>query len=78
MIFKYIYIYCIRQNDNGGWGETYKACVNKLPQGGPEDAAEPAECYGGGGGSGVVQTAWAVLGLITARVCRPEEVRVRL
>jgi hypothetical protein len=61
------------QNANGGWGETYKACVNKAPEGGPSAAAEPVECYGAGG-SGVVQTAWALLGLMAARPDRPEEV----
>jgi squalene/oxidosqualene cyclase-like protein len=47
-----------KQNRNGGWGESYLACINK---------AYPAEGAGellGDGGSGVVQTAWALLGLL--------------
>jgi len=46
-----------KQNPNGGWGETYYACVNKAY---PEHGAGPY----GRDGSGVVQTAWAILGLI--------------
>ena len=48
-----------KQNPNGGWGETYLACVNK---------AYPADGAGtlGEDNSGVVQTAWAVLGLLAA------------
>eukprot|EP00981_Chlorochromonas_danica_P002874 scaffold572_cov163-Ochromonas_danica.AAC.4 len=49
-----------RQNANGGWGESYLACVNK---------AYPAEGSGaqlGTEGSGVVQTAWAMLALMAA------------
>jgi len=46
-----------KQNPNGGWGESYLACVNKAyPEEGTGDYGE--------GGSGVVQTAWAMLGLI--------------
>ena len=46
-----------KQNPNGGWGESYVACVNK---------AYPADGSGsiGEDGSGVVQTAWALLGLL--------------
>jgi cycloartenol synthase len=47
-----------KQNTNGGWGESYLACINK---------AYPADGTGqhlGDGGSGVVQTAWALLGLL--------------
>lgn len=49
-----------RQNANGGWGESYLACVNK---------SYPEEGTGkdlGTGGSGVVQTAWALLALLAA------------
>jgi len=48
-----------KQNPNGGWGESYLACVNK---------SYPADGVGefGEDGSGVVQTAWAILGLIAA------------
>lgn len=50
-----------KQNPNGGWGESYLACVNK---------AYPADgtgnnCPGlGEDNSGVVNTAWALLGLM--------------
>jgi cycloartenol synthase len=48
-----------KQNANGGWGESYLACVNK---------AYPIEGTGdlGEGQSGVVQTAWAMLALMKA------------
>lgn len=49
-----------KQNPNGGWGESYLACVNK---------SYPADGTGEGlgqDGSGVVQTAWALLGLLAA------------
>ena len=48
-----------QQNPNGGWGESYFACVNK---------AYPADGCGsiGEDNSGVVQTAWALLGLLAA------------
>lgn len=49
-----------KQNANGGWGESYLACVNKVyPYNGTGDAL-------GEDGSGVVQTAWALLGLLAA------------
>jgi len=47
-----------KQNPNGGWGESYLACINK---------AYPEEGTGldlGEEGSGVVQTGWAMLGLL--------------
>ena len=53
------FILC-HQNPNGGWGESYLACVNK---------SYPADSTGnkfGQDGSGVVQTAWALLGLLAA------------
>jgi len=48
-----------KQNPNGGWGESYVACVNK---------SYPADGSGsiGEDSSGVVQTAWALLGLLAA------------
>lgn len=48
-----------KQNANGGWGESYVACVDK---------AYPSDGTGayGEGQSGVVQTAWALLGLLAA------------
>lgn len=47
-----------KQNPNGGWGENYLACVNKEypPEGTGEGLGEDS--------SGVVQTAWALLGLL--------------
>ncbi len=48
-----------KQNSNGGWGESYVACVDKAY---PVDGTG---CYGDSQ-SGVVQTAWAVLGLLIA------------
>lgn len=47
-----------KQNPNGGWGESYVACVNKI---------YPYDGTGEGFGdesSGIVQTAWALLGLM--------------
>lgn len=47
-----------KQNPNGGWGESYVACVNKV---------YPSDGTGEGFGedsSGVVQTSWALLGLL--------------
>ena len=46
-----------KQNPNGGWGESYLACVNKAY---PPDGAGQL----GDDNSGVVQTAWALLGLL--------------
>lgn len=48
-----------KQNPNGGWGESYVSCVDK---------AYSADGTGQGFGddsSGVVQTAWALLGLLS-------------
>jgi len=47
-----------KQNANGGWGESYVACVNKIY---PHDGVGAGF---GEDGSGVVQTAWALLGLM--------------
>eukprot|EP01037_Dinobryon_pediforme_P018298 gene18298-18560_t len=49
-----------KQNPNGGWGESYLACVNKDY---PKDGSGQQL---GDHGSGVVQTAWALLALIAA------------
>lgn len=49
-----------KQNPNGGWGESYVACVDKKY---PSDGTGPTL---GEDGSGVVQTAWALLGLMAA------------
>jgi squalene/oxidosqualene cyclase-like protein len=46
-----------KQNPNGGWGESYVACVDKAyPFAGTGEYGED--------GSGVVQTAWALLALL--------------
>lgn len=54
-----------KQNENGGWGETYLACVNKDY---PEDGAGEL----GDDQSGIVQTAWALLALMAAE-CEDRE-----
>jgi squalene/oxidosqualene cyclase-like protein len=52
-----------KQNPNGGWGESYLACVNKVY---PADGTGN-NCPGlGEDNSGVVNTAWALLGLLAA------------
>jgi len=51
-----------QQNTNGGWGENYLACVNKVY---PKDGTG---VHLGEGGSGVVQTAWAILTLISSEI----------
>ena len=48
-----------KQNANGGWGEDFTSCYDKAY------AAKGAERYGKGG-SGVVNTAWALLALMAA------------
>lgn len=46
-----------KQNPNGGWGESYVACVDKAyPYDGTGEYGED--------GSGIVQTAWALLALL--------------
>jgi cycloartenol synthase len=47
-----------KQNPNGGWGESYLSCVDKA-----YSADGTGEGFGDDG-SGVVQTAWALLGLL--------------
>ena len=48
------------QNENGGWGEDFSSCYNKAY------ALKGAELYGDAQGSAVVQTSWALLGLLSA------------
>eukprot|EP01038_Epipyxis_sp_PR26KG_P008554 gene8554-11560_t len=48
-----------KQNNNGGWGENYLACVNKVYSVNGTGTLGEEE-------SGVVQTAWAMLGLMAA------------
>jgi squalene cyclase len=62
-----------KQNKDGGWGESYVACVNKAY---PEDCyTAPGEKVDSSEGvdkySGVVQTAWAVLTLLAAECDEP-------
>ena len=57
-----------KQNSNGGWGESYRSCVDKFYDG-------RADASFGAGGSGVVQTAWALLALMAAEVTEPSEVQ---
>ncbi|EKX53909.1 hypothetical protein GUITHDRAFT_63716, partial [Guillardia theta CCMP2712] len=64
-----------KQNNNGGWGESYRSCVDKVYDGSEVTSIRLQPCYGRGG-SGVVQTAWALLGLMAAKVHLPEEVYV--
>jgi len=47
------------QNSNGGWGEDFTSCYDK------SYAKSGMERYGNGG-SGVVNTAWALLALMAA------------
>ena len=49
-----------RQNPNGGWGEDFTSCYDKAY------ATKGMERYGSGG-SGVVNTAWALLALMAAK-----------
>jgi lanosterol synthase/cycloartenol synthase len=54
-----------KQNPNGGWGENYLSSVNK-------DYPEDGTGAYGEGQSGVVQTSWALLGLMEAQ-CEDRE-----
>eukprot|EP01042_Synura_sphagnicola_P032021 gene32021-41213_t len=54
-----------KQREDGGWGESYVACVDK---------AYPADGTGFPEGSGVVQTAWALLGLLAGNTDKPQEI----
>jgi squalene/oxidosqualene cyclase-like protein len=58
-----------KQNANGGWGENYLACVNKVYP------ADGAGAQLGDGGSGIVQTAWALLTLMKANCSEIEVIR---
>jgi len=57
-----------KQNANGGWGEDFTSCYDKAY------AAEGMKRYGNGG-SGVVNTAWALLALMAAKSKEVEAVR---
>eukprot|EP01032_Pedospumella_encystans_P013646 gene13646-15698_t len=59
-----------KQRRNGGWGESYLACINK---------EYPTEGTGeqlGDEGSGLVQTAWALLGLLAGE-CTDKQALLR-
>ena len=58
-----------KQNANGGWGEDFTSCYDKAY------APRGMERYGTGG-SGVVNTAWALLALLAAN-CDDVEARRR-
>jgi squalene cyclase len=49
-----------KQRENGGWGEDFSSCYDK------DYAAKGMDSYGDGG-SGVVNTAWALLALSEAK-----------
>jgi len=57
-----------KQNENGGWGEDFTSCYDKAY------AEKGMERYGRGG-SGVVNTAWALLALMAAKTSDHEAVR---
>lgn len=57
-----------KQNANGGWGEDFTSCYNKAY------AREGMERFGSGG-SGVVNTAWALLALLAANCDDAEALR---
>jgi squalene cyclase len=48
-----------KQNANGGWGEDFTSCYDKA-------YAKDGMARFGSGGSGVVNTAWALLALLAA------------
>ena len=50
----------VNQNKNGGWGEDFSSCYNKAY------AIKGAELYGDEEGSAIIQTSWALLGLLAA------------
>ena len=52
-----------KQNPNGGWGESHLSCVDKSYS--ETDCTAHADL--GDEGSGVVQTAWALLGLMAGK-----------
>ncbi|CAM9367121.1 unnamed protein product, partial [Phaeothamnion confervicola] len=60
----------VRQNANGGWGESYFACVDKAYPPPPQTASIDGPDIGTGG-SGVVQTAWAMLALMASGTWDP-------
>ena len=57
-----------KQNANGGWGEDFTSCYDKA-------YAEEGMARYGEGGSGVVNTAWALLALMAAK--SPDKVAVK-
>jgi len=57
-----------KQNDNGGWGEDFTSCYDKA-------YASGGMARYGNGGSGVCNTAWALLALMAAQTADREAVR---
>jgi len=57
-----------KQNPNGGWGEDFTSCYDKA-------YAEHGMQRYGEGGSGVVNTAWALLALMAAKTTDREAVK---
>ena len=57
-----------KQNPNGGWGEDFTSCYNKA-------YARDGMTRFGSGGSGVVNTAWAMLALLAANCDDDEALR---
>ena len=57
-----------KQNANGGWGEDFTSCYNKA-------YARDGMARFGSGGSGVVNTAWAMLALLAANCDDDEALR---
>lgn len=57
-----------KQNANGGWGEDFTSCYNKA-------YARDGMARFGSGGSGVVNTAWAMLALLAANCDDAEALR---
>jgi squalene cyclase len=56
-----------KQNANGGWGEDFTSCFDR------DYAANGMQTWGDKEGSGVVPTAWALLGLMAAQ-CGDDDV----
>uniref|UniRef100_A0A448YVA5 Terpene cyclase/mutase family member n=1 Tax=Pseudo-nitzschia multistriata TaxID=183589 RepID=A0A448YVA5_9STRA len=58
-----------QQNPNGGWGEDFTSCYDK------DYAKEGMKAYGDSEGSGVVNTAWALMALSCAKCDDVEAIR---
>lgn len=58
-----------KQNQNGGWGEDFTSCFDR------SYAVDGMEVWGDDQGSGIVPTAWALLGLMAAQCEDADAVR---